>query len=141
MSEKDRPSRKPQPSYTAEELLQELFGEQGQPESVSGNMPLDKATLGIYPVADGRLALVHGAQLAEFTPLSSGAKRALHCDLCHYTRSPSEAQIYRVVVEDRRARYVTLCSNIAPCQERAGHTGLERLADHIFPVQSGAELY
>ena len=98
-------------------------------------------TLGLYPVADGRLALVYGQQLAEFTPLSGKVKTALHCDLCHYTRSPSEAQLFRVVVAQRRSRYVTLCRDTAHCQKRAGREGLSALAKRIFPVEPGAELY
>ncbi|MDO4263572.1 MAG: hypothetical protein Q4C67_05180 [Deinococcus sp.] len=132
-------SKKPAaPSFSAAELLRELFPE-------SADLPQDagrsEPTLGLYPVADGRLALVHGRQLAEFTPLSGQAKNALHCDLCHYTRSPSEAAIYRVVVAQRRSRYVTLCCATAQCQGRAGTAGLRSLAERIFPVESGAEMF
>ena len=130
-------SKKPAPqSFSASELLRELFPDQATGED-EGSAP----TLGLYPVADGRLALVHGRQLAEFTPLSGQAKNALHCDLCHHTRSPSEATIYRVVVAQRRSRYVTLCHSTAHCQGRAGTAGLQALAERIFPVESGAEMF
>ncbi|MBB5232606.1 hypothetical protein [Deinococcus budaensis] len=110
------------------ESYRELFGEGGGAEGG----PL---TLGLYPVADGRLALVHGDQLAEFTPLDPKSNKALHCDLCHYTRSRSEATLFRVVVGARRTRYVTLCLGTEACQKRAGRRGLETLADRIFPLE------
>lgn len=108
------------------ESYRELFGESG------AEGPL---TLGLYPVADGRLALVHGDQLAEFTPLDPRGRNALHCDLCHYTRSRSEAALYRVVVGARRTRYVTLCLGTEACQKRAGSHALAHLADRIFPLE------
>lgn len=124
-------------SFSAAELLSELFpGSAEVPQGADG-----QPTLGLYPVADGRLALVHGQQLAEFTPLSGQAKTALHCDLCHHTRSPSEATIYRVVVAQRRSRYVTLCRSTDHCQSRAGRSGLHALAERIFPVESGAQMF
>ncbi|GHG12219.1 hypothetical protein GCM10017783_25480 [Deinococcus piscis] len=124
-------------SFSAAELLHELFpGSAEVPQGANG-----QPTLGLYPVADGRLALVCGQQLAEFTPLSGQAKTALHCDLCHYTRSPSEATIYRVVVAQRRSRYVTLCHSTVHCQGRAGTTGLQALAERIFPIESGAQMF
>ncbi|WP_261664625.1 hypothetical protein [Deinococcus sp. Marseille-Q6407] len=131
-------SKNPAPqSFSAAELLQELFpGSEDAPQDMSG-----QPTLGLYPVADGRLALVHGRQLAEFTPLHGQAKNALHCDLCHHTRSPSEATIYRVVVAQRRSRYITLCRSTEHCQSRAGRAGLEALAERVFPVESGAEMF
>lgn len=122
-------------SHTAADLLRELFPESHR--EIFGEKASDKApTLGLYPVADGRLALVHGDQLAEFTPLPPKGNAALHCDLCHHTRSRSEAHIYRVVVAARRTRYVTLCTPTAGCQQRAGQRGLEALADRIFPIES-----
>ncbi|MFC6591167.1 hypothetical protein ACFP81_03400 [Deinococcus lacus] len=62
------------PHHSAEDLLRELFPETfealfGQPA------PGGPLTLGLYLVADGRLALVHGRQLAEFTPLPPRATR------------------------------------------------------------------
>lgn len=106
----------------------ELFGDEAHPEA--------PPTLGLYPVADGRLALVHGDQLAEFSPLDPKGRNALHCDLCHYTRSRSEASVYRVRVGVRRTRYVTLCLGTEACQKRAGARGLESLAGRIFPLES-----
>lgn len=108
------------------ESYRELFGESGE------GGPL---TLGLYAVADGRLALVRGDQLAEFTPLEAKGRHALHCDLCHYTRSRAEAALYRVVVGPRRTRYVTLCLGTESCQQRAGKLALAHLADHIFPIE------
>lgn len=132
-----RDPKKSTQSFSHTELLQELFpGSEGVPQGSAG-----EPTLGLYPVADGRLALVHGQQLAEFTPLSGQAKAALHCDLCHFTRSPSEARIYRVVVAQRRSRYVTLCGSTVHCQQRAGTAGLNALAERIFPIESGAEMF
>ncbi|MGX9686385.1 hypothetical protein ACTQ9L_04470 [Deinococcus wulumuqiensis] len=122
-------------AHTAAELLRELFPESYR--EMFGERPLSAPpTLGLYPVADGRLALVHGDQLAEFTPIAQKGTTALHCDLCHHTRSRSEAQIYRVVVGARRTRYVTLCTPTEHCQQRAGQRGLEALADHIFPIEN-----
>lgn len=106
----------------------ELFGEQDAARPAP-------TTLGLYPVADGRLALVHGEQLAEFTPLDPKTRGVLHCDLCHYTRSRSEAAVYRVQVAARRTRYMTLCTATEGCQKRAGTRGLESLAGRIFPIE------
>ena len=122
-------------AHTAAELLRELFPESYR--EIFGERPLNTPpTLGLYPVADGRLALVHGNQLAEFTPIAPKGSTALHCDLCHHTRSRSEAQMYRVVVGSRRTRYVTLCTPTEGCQQRAGERGLEALADYIFPIEN-----
>ena len=124
-------------SHTAADLLRELFPASHREIFGERASDSDKAlTLGLYPVADGRLALVQGDQLAEFTPLPPKGNVALHCDLCHHTRSRSEAHIYRVVVAARRTRYVTLCSPTAGCQQRAGKQGLAALADRIFPIES-----
>ncbi len=121
--------------HSAAELLRELFPESYR--EIFGEQPADvPLTLGLYPVADGRLALVHGEQLAEFTPIAPKGSAALHCDLCHHTRSRSEAHIYRVVVAARRTRYVTLCSPTEGCQQRAGKKGLEALAERIFPIEN-----
>lgn len=112
------------------ETHRELFGDSG------GHLPATPpATLGLYPVADGRLALVQGAQLAEFTPIDPKGKNALHCDLCHFTRSRSEAAVFRVTIGPRRSRYITLCLPTGPCQRRAGRQGLENLASRIFPLE------
>lgn len=116
------------------ESHREVFGDTGFGEG--GGAESAPLTLGLYPVADGRLALVHGDQLAEFTPLDTKSNKALHCDLCHYTRSRSEAALYRVVVGARRTRYVTLCLGTESCQKRAGTQALAHLADRIFPIEA-----
>lgn len=127
-------SDSPPKHHSARDVLRELFP--GSYRDLFGegeaNGPL---TLGLYPVADGRLALVHGDQLAEFTPLAPKGNHALHCDLCHYTRSRTEAALYRVVVGARRTRYVTLCLGTESCQRRAGTRGLTHLAGRIFPIE------
>ncbi|GGK86196.1 hypothetical protein [Deinococcus radiotolerans] len=121
-------------AHSVQDLLRELFPETHR--ELFGERTSDAPpTLGLYPVADGRLALVHGDQLAEFTPIEPKGRNALHCDLCHYTRSRSEAALYRVVVAARRTRYVTLCTPTGPCQGRAGERGLMALADRIFPIE------
>ncbi|SMB90690.1 hypothetical protein [Deinococcus hopiensis] len=120
--------------HSARDLLRELFPDTYR-ELFGEGQPQAPLTLGLYPVADGRLALVHGDQLAEFTPLDPKGKNALHCDLCHYTRSRSEAALYRVVVGARRTRYVTLCLDTEPCQKRAGPRGLSQLSGRIFPLE------
>jgi hypothetical protein len=120
--------------HSVRDLLRELFPETHR--ELFGDHPQEAPpTLGLYPVADGRLALVHGGQLAEFTPLDPKGKNALHCDLCHYTRSRTEAAVYRVAVAARRSRYVTLCTATEACQGRAGRRGLEGLAGRIFPIE------
>lgn len=120
--------------HSARDLLRELFPDTHR-ELFGPHQGDARPTLGLYPVADGRLALVHGDQLAEFTPLDPRGKNVLHCDLCHYTRSRSEAALYRVVVAARRSRYVTLCTATEGCQSRAGRKGLETLAGRIFPLE------
>lgn len=122
-------------THSAADLLRELFPETHR--ELFGDLPSGAApTLGLYPVADGRLALVHGNQLAEFTPIAPKGNSALHCDLCHHTRSRSEAQLYRAQVAARRTRYVTLCTPTEGCQARAGQRGLEAFADRIFPIEN-----
>lgn len=121
-------------THTAADLLRELF-----PESYRQIFGRDGGevvpTLGLYPVADGRLALVHGDQLAEFAPITPKGNSALHCDLCHHTRSRSEAQMYRVQIASRLTRYVTLCTPTEGCLGRAGKKGLEAFAERIFPIE------
>lgn len=121
-------------NHSARDLLRELFPESYR-ELFGESGAEGPLTLGLYPIADGRLALVHGEQLAEFTPLDPRGRNALHCDLCHYTRSRSEAALYRVVVGARRTRYVTLCLGTEACQKRAGTHALAHLADRIFPIE------
>jgi len=121
-------------AHSVQDLLRELFP--GTHRELFGARDSDSPpTLGLYPVADGRLALVHGDQLAEFTPIEQKGKNALHCDLCHYTRSRSEALMYRVTIGARRSRYVTLCTPTEPCQGRAGARGLLAFAERIFPIE------
>lgn len=121
--------------HSVRDLLRELFPETHR--ELFGDVDDSKPpTLGLYPVADGRLALVQGSHLADFTPIVSKGTSALHCDLCHYTRSRSEAHIYRVAVGARRTCYVTLCTPTEPCQKRAGTRNLEALADRIFPIEA-----
>jgi hypothetical protein len=124
--------------HSARDVLRELFPESyrelfGPSGEGGADGPL---TLGLYPVADGRLALVHGDQLAEFTPIDPRGRQVLHCDLCHYTRSRTEATLYRVVVGARRTRYLTLCVGTEACQQRAGARNLARQADRIFPIEA-----
>ncbi|MFC4425741.1 hypothetical protein [Deinococcus navajonensis] len=121
--------------HSVRDLLRELFPDTHRELFGDEAAPSAAPTLGLYPVADGRLALVHGDQLAEFTPLDPRGRNALHCDLCHFTRSRSEAGVYRVRVGARRTRYVTLCLNTPACQKRAGAHGLQNLAERIFPVE------
>ncbi len=120
--------------HTEHDLLRELFPETAR--ELFGDAHIPRETLGLYPVADGRLALISGAQLAEFTPIDPKGNKALHCDLCHYTRSRSEAAVYRVVVGARRSRYLTLCVATESCQQRAGKEGVRGLAERIFPIES-----
>lgn len=127
----DHPHRK---DHSVRDLLRELFPDTHR--ELFGDDPQHAPpTLGLYRVADGRLALVKGAELAEFTPLEARGKNALHCDLCHYTRSRTEAAVFRVVVGPRRTRYLTLCTATESCQGRAGKRGLENLAGRIFPLE------
>lgn len=120
--------------HSVRDLLRELFPETHR-ELFGHDQEAAPPTLGLYPVADGRLALVQGDQLAEFTPLDPKGNRALHCDLCHHTRSRSEAAVYRVHVGRRLTRYVTLCVGTDHCQKRAGTRGLAHLAGRIFPIE------
>ncbi|WP_293910313.1 hypothetical protein [Deinococcus sp.] len=121
--------------HSERDLLRELFPDTARELFGDGPSSAPRPALGLYPVADGRLALVSGDQLAEFTPLDPKFKAALHCDLCHYTRSRTEAAFYRVYVAARRTRYVTLCLGTEACVQRAGTTGLTTLAGRIFPIE------
>ncbi|AZI41428.1 hypothetical protein EHF33_00555 [Deinococcus psychrotolerans] len=120
--------------HSEHDLLRELFPETAR--EWFGDHPTPRETLGLYAVADGRMALVSGAQLAEFTPLDPKGNKVLHCDLCHYTRSRSEAAVYRVLVSSRRTRYMTLCFGTESCQGRAGKEGVRQFAERIFPIES-----
>ena len=108
------------------ETARELFGE-GQ----AAAMP----TLGLYAVADGRMALVNGGRLAELEPLEPKGSKAAHCDLCHATRSRSEVGMYRARSSPRRYLYLTLCLGTDHCQRRAGKQRLEALAERVLGGQ------
>ncbi len=122
--------------YSERDLLRELFPETAQVIYGKAGSP-KPGTLGLYTVADTKLALVYGAQLAEFTPVPPRGTSALHCDLCHYTRSRSEAAFYRVQVSPTLTRYVSLCLETEHCQRRAGKSGLKAFAERIFPIEQG----
>lgn len=131
--------------HSLPELLRELFPQTYQKifssghadELAANNTKASQSapTLGLYQVAEQRLALVYGDQLAELSPLESKTTKALHCDLCHYTRSRSEASMYRLQVSPRKSRYITLCNNLAACQQRAGQAALKKFAMRIFPLE------
>lgn len=80
------------------ETARELFGEPG---GRSHEPSARRATLGLFPVADGKLAVVHGDRLLELDPIEPAGKNAVHCDLCHVTRSRSEVGIYRAELAPR----------------------------------------
>jgi hypothetical protein len=121
--------------HSERDLLRELFPETARELFGSGTQAA-VPTLGLFPVADGRLALISGGHLAELEPIEQKGSRALHCDLCHYTRSRNEAALYRVRVAARYTRYLTLCSATTACQARAGEKGLNSLAERIFPIET-----
>ncbi|WP_424949596.1 hypothetical protein [Deinococcus sp.] len=119
--------------YSERDLLRELFPETAR--ELFGDGPGAAApTLGLYPVADGRLALVSGGRLAELVLLEPKGHKAAHCDLCHVTRSRSEAGIFRVRASERTTLYLTLCLNTEHCQRRAGKPGLEALAERVLSM-------
>lgn len=127
-------SDKPRKDHSIGDVLEELFPKTYH-ELFGTEAAPSNPTLGLYQVADQRIALVKGDQLAELIPIVPKGKSALLCDLCHYTRSRSEAGMYRVTVAAHRTRYVTLCFNTSACQHRAGQRGLEALTERIFPVE------
>lgn len=117
--------------HSERELLSELFPDTARELFGEGVTPL-RSTLGLFEVADGRRALVNGGRLAELEPLEQKGNKAAHCDLCHVTRSRSEAGIYRARQGERRSLYLTLCLNTEQCQRRAGRRGLEVLAARVL---------
>ncbi|PYE54483.1 hypothetical protein [Deinococcus yavapaiensis] len=117
-------------SHSERDLLLELFPETARREFGEGGTK--KATLGLFPVGDGKLALVRGGRLVELHPVDAVGKNACHCDLCHTTRSRGDVGIYRVEAGVRRYRYVTLCLSTRHCQDRGGHTSLAQLADRLL---------
>ena len=128
--------------HSERDLLRELFPETARElfGAGAGKAGVTAPTLGLYPVVDGRLALVSGGQLAELEPLEQKGTRAAHCDLCHATRSRAEARVFRVRASERTTLYLTLCLNTEHCQRRAGKPGLESLADRVLrPAAVSAE--
>lgn len=125
--------------HTEHDLLQELFPDTARElfGAVKGGAGgAGGPTLGLFPVADGKLALVSGGALIELEPVEPVGKRAYHCDLCHVTRARAEVAIYRAAhgaaQGGRRYRYVTLCLNTHHCQGRAGRAGLSALRDRLL---------
>lgn len=123
------------PDHSEREILRELFPATAR-QLYGAGPQRTRETLGLYPVADGKLALVYGAQLAEFTPIPPKGQGALHCELCHYTRSRSEAAFYRVQVTPTLSRYLPLCLDTEQCVRRAGPGGLKTFAERVFPVET-----
>jgi hypothetical protein len=119
--------------HSERDLLRELFPETAR-ELFGSGAGATVPTLGLYPVADGRMALVSGGHLAELEPLEQKGSKAAHCDLCHATRSRSEAGVFRVRATARTTLYLTLCLNTEHCQRRAGKQGLETLADRVLSM-------
>ncbi len=124
--------------HTEHDLLQELFPDTARELFGGGQDGAKGPTLGLFPVADGKLALVSGGALIELEPLEPVGKRAYHCDLCHVTRARAEVGIYRAAQSGqgapggRRYRYVTLCLSTQHCQGRAGRAGLSALRDRLL---------
>ena len=117
--------------HSERDLLRELFPETAR-ELFESGAGVTVPTLGLYPVAGERMALVSGGHLAELEPLEQKGQKAAHCDLCHVTRGRSEAGIFRVRASERTTLYLTLCLNTEHCQRRAGKQGLERLAERVL---------
>lgn len=117
--------------HSERDLLRELFPETAR-ELFGSGTAATVPTLGLYPVLDGRMALVSGGHLAELEPLEQKGTKAAHCDLCHVTRSRSEAGVFRVRATERTTLYLTLCLNTEHCQRRAGKQGLEALAERVL---------
>ncbi|WP_425147883.1 hypothetical protein [Deinococcus sp.] len=120
--------------HSERDVLRELFPETAR-ELFGDGSGAAAPTLGLHPVADGRLALVSGGRLAELVPLEPKGHKAAHCDLCHATRSRSEVGIYRARSGERLYLYLTLCLNTEHCQRRAGKQGLEGLAERVLGPQ------
>ena len=119
--------------HSERDLLRELFPETAR-EVFGTGVGVTVPTLGLYPVADGRMALVSGGHLAELEPLEQKGHKAAHCDLCHVTRSRSEAGVFRVRATERTTLYLTLCLNTEHCQRRAGKPGLEALVERVLSL-------
>lgn len=116
--------------HSERDLLLELFPETAR--ELFGERGARRPTLGLYPVADGKLALVSGDRLMELQPIEQSGKSAAHCDLCHANRSRGDVAVYRAELAPRRFGYVTLCLNTKHCQERARRAALSALADKLL---------
>jgi hypothetical protein len=121
--------------HSERDLLRDLFPETARELFGSGS-GATVPTLGLFPVADGRLALVSGGHLAELEPIEQKGAKAAHCDLCHVTRSRSEAGIFRVRASERTTLYLTLCLNTEHCQKRAGKAGIDTLANRVLSLSA-----
>lgn len=117
--------------HSERDVLRELFPETAR--ELFGEAGGGRATLGLFPVAETKLAFVHGDRLLELDPVEPSGKAAHQCDLCHVTKSRHEVGIYRAELAPRRYRYVTLCLGTKACQARAGHHGLVQLAEKLRP--------
>jgi len=79
--------------HSERDLLRELFPDTAR--ELFGSLPgTPVPTLGLYPVADGRMALVSGGRLAELEPMRSRRARCRRCTAtwCHVTRSRSDGR-------------------------------------------------
>lgn len=120
--------------HTERELLLELFPATAR--ELFGSDGARRSTLGLYPVGEGKLALVNGDRLLELEAIEPAGKSVFHCDLCHATRSRGDALVYRAELAPRRSRYITLCAHTRHCQERAGRGALGALAEQLFGEQA-----
>lgn len=121
------------------DLLAELFPDTAR--ELFGSPGAVRPTLGLYPVADGKLALVVGDRLLELEPLEHKVARAAQCDLCHVTRSHGDVRYYRAQQGGRHYRYVSLCTTTQHCLGRAGSHGLSALATRLLDAESGSHSY
>lgn len=115
--------------HSERELLAELFP--GTARELFGQGGVKRPTLGLFPVAEGKLALVQGEHLTELEPLDHRVRRAAQCDLCHTTRSSDEVRYYRAARGEREYLYLALCTSTRHCLERAGHARLSALAGRL----------
>ncbi len=116
--------------HSERDLLAELFPEVARREYGANGVRV--RTLGLYPVAEGKLALVSGERLLELEPLEPKVRKAAQCDLCHTTRSGDEVRYYRAPRGEREYLYVSLCTSTRHCLERAGNARLNALAGRLL---------
>ena len=116
--------------HSERDLLAELFPDAARREYGANGVRV--RTLGLYPVAEGKLALVSGDALLELEPLEPKVKKAAQCDLCHATRSSDEVRYYRAPRGEREYVYLALCTSTRHCVERAGHQRLNALAGRLL---------